>query len=38
MNVWAGVLPMGLKTGAPAPDQRMQTEVNVPKYVSDYRR
>jgi len=38
MNVWAGVLPMGLKTGAPAPDQRMQTDVNVPKYVSDYRR
>lgn len=38
MNVWAGVLPLGLQTGEPVADARLDTQIEVPEYVRGYRR
>lgn len=38
MDVWAGVLPLGLNIGQGIPDKRLKTGVNVPRYISEYER
>ena len=38
LRVWAGVLPMELKAGAPIRDERCDEEIPTPRYVSEYRR
>jgi uncharacterized protein len=38
LGIWAGVLPMDLKSGEPVRDERCDAGIAVPKYVSDYRR
>src|SRR6185503_18130331 len=38
MSVWAGVLPMQLITGDPIADPRLPPNIEVPDYVSAYRR
>ncbi len=35
---WAGLLPLSLAPGAPAPDPAMAADLPVPEYVSGYRR
>lgn len=34
--VWAGILPLSLAAGVPAADTRLSSEIEVPKYVSNY--
>ena len=38
LNVWAGVLPLGLKTSAPVADERLKAGVAVPPNVLNYTR
>ncbi|MBV9886295.1 MAG: pyridoxamine 5'-phosphate oxidase family protein, partial [Acidobacteria bacterium] len=38
LGIWAGVLPMELKTGAPIRDERCDESIPVPEYVSNYHR
>jgi hypothetical protein len=38
LDVWAGVLPLGLVPGEPAPDPLLSADVPLPGYVKDYRR
>jgi hypothetical protein len=38
LGIWAGVLPMELKTGTPIRDERCDAGIEVPGYVRDYRR
>ena len=38
MNVWAGVLPLHLQTDDPVSDQKLPNGIELPKYVSEYRR
>lgn len=38
MNVWAGVLPIGLSVGRPIADARLDDSVSVPDYAVRYRR
>src|ERR1700729_2323833 len=38
LGIWAGVLPMQLKTGAPIRDERCDGRIAVPDYIQDYRR
>ena len=38
MNVWAGVLPFQMQTGAPASDKRLEIDTDIPKYVLEYHR
>ena len=38
LAIWAGVLPMELKAGAPIRDERCDPAIAVPGYVSDYQR
>jgi uncharacterized protein len=38
LGIWAGVMPMELKVGAPIRDERCDTGIPVPNYVSNYRR
>ena len=38
MDVWAGVLPLTLETGAPANDARLDSSIAVPPYVAGYKR
>ncbi len=38
MNVWAGVLPLNLTTGAPVNDERLKDGIEVPPNVLNYRR
>jgi nitroimidazol reductase NimA-like FMN-containing flavoprotein (pyridoxamine 5'-phosphate oxidase superfamily) len=38
MSVWAGVLPLKVHAETPVPDKRIQDGIDVPEYVSDYRR
>jgi len=38
MNVWAGVLPLGLVTENPVADPRLPTNIEVPDYVVEYKR
>lgn len=36
LNVWAGVLPLSLKTGNPSPDAQLKSEIALPDYVANY--
>ena len=38
MDVWAGVLPLSLQTGDPIADGQLDSEILVPRHVSEYRR
>ncbi|MGE3466947.1 MAG: pyridoxamine 5'-phosphate oxidase family protein [Pyrinomonadaceae bacterium] len=38
MDVWAGVLPFSLIPGEPIADAKMERDLNVPDYVTEYRR
>lgn len=38
MDVWAGVLQIGLQTGVLIPDERLQSNIEVPDYVTNYNR
>jgi nitroimidazol reductase NimA-like FMN-containing flavoprotein (pyridoxamine 5'-phosphate oxidase superfamily) len=38
LDVWAGVLPLNLSTGAPIADDRLKAGTPVPEYVSGYTR
>jgi len=38
LPVWAGVLPLKLETGEPVKDPRLPEGIDVPDYVSNYRR
>jgi uncharacterized protein len=38
LPVWAGVLPIALVPGAPAPDPRLEPAITVPPYVAAWRR
>ena len=38
LGIWAGVLPMELKSGAPIRDERCDGRIAVPDYIQDYRR
>ena len=37
LDVWAGVLPLGVATGAPEPDPRLKPGVSTPDYLKDWR-
>ena len=38
MDVWAGVLPLSIKTGMVVPDARLKTGIDVAEYIGGYRR
>jgi nitroimidazol reductase NimA-like FMN-containing flavoprotein (pyridoxamine 5'-phosphate oxidase superfamily) len=38
LPVWAGVLPLRLATGDAVPDSRLRDEIELPRYIRDYRR
>jgi len=38
VNVWAGVLPLNLVSGQPIEDERLAQEIELPKYIQDYKR
>jgi nitroimidazol reductase NimA-like FMN-containing flavoprotein (pyridoxamine 5'-phosphate oxidase superfamily) len=38
LGIWAGVLPMELKSGVPIRDERCDEGITVPEYVRNYRR
>ena len=38
INVWAGVLPLDLVSGQPIEDERLAQEIELPKYIQDYKR
>jgi uncharacterized protein len=38
LDVWAGVLPLGLAVGEPEGDPDLKAGIQVPRYVRDYRR
>jgi nitroimidazol reductase NimA-like FMN-containing flavoprotein (pyridoxamine 5'-phosphate oxidase superfamily) len=38
LGIWAGVLPMELKAGAPVRDERCDGSIAVPEYLANYRR
>jgi hypothetical protein len=38
MDVWAGVLPLSIEPGDPAPDTLLKDGIPVPAYVRDYER
>ena len=38
LPIWAGELPLGMKTGKPVTDPDMRMEVPVPAYVKRYKR
>lgn len=38
MDVWAGVLPLGLQIGQPVSDDRLSGDVEVPEYLLKYQR
>ena len=38
LPIWAGVLPLSLRAGAPIPDPRLDGDIAVPSYVRRYRR
>jgi nitroimidazol reductase NimA-like FMN-containing flavoprotein (pyridoxamine 5'-phosphate oxidase superfamily) len=38
LDVWAGVLPLAMKTGKPLPDPLMSQEITRPDYITNYRR
>ena len=38
LDCWAGVIPLGLQTGAPEPDPRLRDGIALPRHVSAYSR
>jgi nitroimidazol reductase NimA-like FMN-containing flavoprotein (pyridoxamine 5'-phosphate oxidase superfamily) len=38
LGIWAGVLPMELKSGVPIRDERCDAGITVPEYIRNYRR
>jgi uncharacterized protein len=38
LGIWAGVLPMGLKSGEPIRDERCDEAIAVPRYLAAYKR
>ena len=38
MDVWAGVLPLKIETDAPVADDRLDPEIEIPHYVTSYKR
>ncbi len=38
LNIWAGVLPLAMETGKPAPDPQMSQEISRPNYITNYHR
>lgn len=38
LNVWAGVIPLNLKFGEPVADERLKSGIEIPQYVSRYKR
>ncbi len=38
MDVWAGVLPLKIEAGTPIDDTKLNSGINVPQYVSKYKR
>ncbi len=38
LSIWAGVLPLSIQPGKPQPDPRMTEQINVPEYVTSYKR
>ncbi len=38
LDVWAGILPLGISVGTPEPDPLLKPGVDVPDYISRYRR
>jgi hypothetical protein len=38
MDVWAGVLPLGLNVGAPVADERLKDGIETPAEVAGYTR
>jgi hypothetical protein len=38
LDVWAGVLPLNLTTGAPVNDERLKDGIAVPPNISNYKR
>ena len=38
LNVWAGVLPLGLSPGAPVEDGRIHPDARLPRYIGEYPR
>ncbi|MEP6705429.1 MAG: pyridoxamine 5'-phosphate oxidase family protein [Acidobacteriota bacterium] len=38
LNVWAGVLPLAMRTGEPVPDTKLNAGITIPDHVLNYRR
>ncbi|MGD0547011.1 MAG: pyridoxamine 5'-phosphate oxidase family protein [Terracidiphilus sp.] len=38
LPVWAGVLPLALRADAPIPDERLDKNIRVPRYIEGFRR
>ena len=38
IDIWAGVLPLDLVSGQPIEDERLAQEIELPKYIQDYKR
>ena len=38
LPIWAGVIPLGIRAGAPEPDPRLHPGIEAPDYISGYRR
>ena len=38
LEIWAGVLPLGLAVGTPEPDPSLGEGIDLPPSISDYRR
>ena len=38
IDIWAGVLPLELVSGQPIEDERLAQEIELPKYIQDYKR
>ena len=38
IDIWAGVLPLNLVSGQPIEDERLTQEIELPKYIQDYKR
>ncbi len=38
LNVWAGVLPLAMRTSAPVSDSKLNAAIPVPGHISEYRR
>ena len=38
MDVWAGVLPLALTSGSPIADEKLNAGIDIPEYVTNYKR